>query len=464
MKNSAVTELSYTTRLKQYCDNVGKNPDELIAFKLEGLQNPATEKEFQAEEMLEKFLRQDTYFRINEDGTKKERPFKDNAKLGMLIAIKSFYDSTRGRSLAPDVGEFIEVPEPKKRSPTVQDCLELENAMKCNRDKFLLWFLESCPVRKGTLKQLKFGDLKPLNDKDVPYWLRIEAKRLKGQGKGKYRKAKHVGFLHYYAVQKFEAYKEELKYKGIPFNDDSPLFMSYKSTAFGSRKGLAQVEFFVIFRDASEIAWRDLNKKRFSPHDLRDVLSTVLLNPKVKANTNLTKPLTSHVPTGIEATYENPQDSEDKPNNDQLEVFKLCIPFLVPETVPELKTELNEQKVMNQKQVDAINYLNMEIEDSKRSLKKNEFEMRKSEDEFKRKLEQMQKQIEFLMLSSEVDPEKVNRLHALEEDKRDQAYAEAQEENEREIPVSELTKEEQAEFDRRVKECKKSQKGSNSAS
>jgi hypothetical protein len=89
--------------------------------------------------------------------------------------------------------------------------------------------------------------------------------------------------------------------------------------------------------------------------------------------------------------------------------------------------------------------------------------MRKSEDEFKRKLEQMQKQIEFLMLSSDVDPEKVNRLHALEEDKRDQAYAEAQEENEREIPVSELTKEEQAEFDRRVKECKKSQKGSNSA-
>ena len=355
MKNSEVTELTYISRLKSYCDNVGKNPDELIQLKLEGLQNPATEKEFQAEELLENFLRQDKIKFLKEDkktkeAKKEERKFTDNAKFGILVAIKSFYESTRGRSLAPDTGEFIEVPEPKKRSPTVPQCLDLENAMKCNRDKFLVWFLESCPVRKNTLKQLKFSDLKPLNDKDVPFWLRIEAKRLKGSGKGKYRKAKHVGFLHYYAVQKFEAYKAELKRKGILFNDDSPLIMSYKSTPQGSRKGLAQAEFFTIFRDASENAWHDLSKHRFSPHDLRDVISTVLLNPKVRANTNLTKPLTSHVPTGIEATYENPDDSEDKPNSDLLAVFKSCIPFLVPETIPELKIELNEQKAENQKQ------------------------------------------------------------------------------------------------------------------
>jgi hypothetical protein len=352
-KNSKVTEVIYVSRIKSYCDNVGKNPDELIQLKLEGLQNPATIKEFQAEELLESFLRQDTLFRFTDDKKVKVK-FTENTKLGMLVAVKSFYESTRGRSLAADTGEFIEAPEPKKRTPTVQDCLELENAMKCSRDKFLVWFLESCPVRKATLKQLTFGDLKQLNDKDVPYWLRIEAKRLKGQGKGKYKKAKHVGFLHYYTVQKFEAYKDELKRKNIAFNDDTPLFVSYKTTSFGSRKGLAQAEFFTIFRDASELAWKDLSKKRFSPHDLRDVLSTVLLKPQVKANTNLTKPLTSHVPTGIEATYENPMDTEDKPNSDLLDVFKLCLPYLVPETVPELKIELNEQKTENQKQQGQI--------------------------------------------------------------------------------------------------------------
>jgi hypothetical protein len=229
--------------------------------------------------------------------------------------------------------------------------------MKCNRDKFMVWFLESCPVRKGTVKQLTFRDLKPLNDKDVPFWLRVDAKRLKGQGKGKYRKAKHIGFLHYYAAQKFEGYKEELKRKGIAFNDDSPLFLSYKNTPSGSRKGLGLVEFFTIFHDSSENAWHDLSKKRFSPHDLRDVISTVLLNPKVKANTNLTKPLTSHVPTGIEATYENPIDLEDTPNQDLFLVFKSCLPYLVPETLPELKAELNEQKEQSQKETANLKIL-----------------------------------------------------------------------------------------------------------
>ena len=38
----------YLSRLKQYCQAVGKNPDELTALKVEGLKNIATEKEFQA--------------------------------------------------------------------------------------------------------------------------------------------------------------------------------------------------------------------------------------------------------------------------------------------------------------------------------------------------------------------------------------------------------------------------------
>jgi len=352
MKNSEVTEHLYTSRLKQYCDNVSKDPDELIQLKLEGLQNPATIKEFQAEELLENFLRQDKYFCVDEDGRKVYRKLTDNVKLGMLVAIKSFYESTRGRKLVDDTGDFIEKPEPKKRTPTVQDCLELEQAMKTARDKFLVWFLESCPVRKGTLKQSLFGDLKHLDDKDVPYWLRIEAKRLKGQGKNKYRKAQHIGFLHYYATQKFEAYKEELKAKGILFNDDTPLFLSYKSTPSGSRKGLGMVEFFVIFRDASEAAWRDLSKKRFSPQDFRDVISTVLRD-KVKVTSNLTKPLTSHVPTGIEAVYEGSND-EDTPNDDLLKVFKTCLPFLVPETVPELKAEFNQKTDELKEQMNSL--------------------------------------------------------------------------------------------------------------
>ena len=64
---------------------------------------------------------------------------------------------------------------------------------------------------------------------------------------------------------------------------------------------------------------------------IRDLLSTVLEKPQVKANLNLAKPLTSHKPTGIEASYANHQDNEDQPNEDYLALFKMCLPFLVPQ-------------------------------------------------------------------------------------------------------------------------------------
>ena len=274
-------------------------------------------------------------------------------RLDCLRQSKLFTSQLRGRNLAPDTGDFLDKPDPKKNTPKIEDCFKLEEAMNTDRDKFLVWFLVSCPVRKGTLRQLKFSDLKPLNDTDVPYWLRIDAKRLKGSGKGKYKKAKHIGFLHYYAVQKLEAYKAELKAKGIIYNENSPLFMSYKSTKVGSKKGGTLTNIFAIFTDASEKAFKDLTKKRFSPQDFRDVISTVLRD-KIKITSNLTKPLTSHTPQGIEAVYESSDDSEDKPNSDLLAVFKSCIPFLVPETIPELKIELNEQKADNEKQQSEI--------------------------------------------------------------------------------------------------------------
>ena len=100
LKNSKDTEIEYIRRLKRYCDAVKKNPDELIALKLEGQQNTNTEKEGQAEDLLENYL--------NNSG------LTPNVQLGILTAVKSFYDSTRFRALAEDVGENIEVPEAKK--------------------------------------------------------------------------------------------------------------------------------------------------------------------------------------------------------------------------------------------------------------------------------------------------------------------------------------------------------------
>jgi hypothetical protein len=50
---SARTKEMYSKDLKLYCDAVGKTPKELLDLKVEGLQNVATHKEFQAEDLLD---------------------------------------------------------------------------------------------------------------------------------------------------------------------------------------------------------------------------------------------------------------------------------------------------------------------------------------------------------------------------------------------------------------------------
>jgi integrase len=365
LKNSKDTEIEYTRRLKRYCANVHKNPDELIAFKLEGQQNSATKKEFQAEELLERFLNQDKIFDENK-GVFKE--FTPNSKKGILDAVKSFYSATRGRDLTPDVGENLDVPEAKKRTPSLPDCVDLENAMTSQRDKFLVWFLESCPVRAGTLRKLVWKDLKPLADKDVPYWISIESARLEGSGKGKYKGTRHVGFLHSYAVQKLEAYKQELKQKKIDITPDSPIFVAYNNNMYGSYIGSPMKYFNRVFISASQIAWGDATKKHYSPHDFRDIISTILEKPQVKANANLAKPLTSHKPSGIESHYANHQDQDDKPNEDYLTLYKMCLPFLIPKTNEELQEELNQQKEENKKRQTQIEEQNRQVEHLKTQL------------------------------------------------------------------------------------------------
>jgi hypothetical protein len=67
---------SYVKYLYQYCQAVQKNPDELIALKVEGLRNVATEKEFKAEQLLNNYLYDNSGLTIN-------------IKLSVFNAVKS---------------------------------------------------------------------------------------------------------------------------------------------------------------------------------------------------------------------------------------------------------------------------------------------------------------------------------------------------------------------------------------
>jgi len=74
--HSQATIDMYSKYLVQYCKAVRKNPDELTAFKIEGLRNVATSIEFQAEDLLNKYSC--------------SPEITDNIKVSILCAVKSF--------------------------------------------------------------------------------------------------------------------------------------------------------------------------------------------------------------------------------------------------------------------------------------------------------------------------------------------------------------------------------------
>jgi hypothetical protein len=124
----------------------------LINLKLEGLRNTGTTIEFQAEDLVEYFIASSTYPKSTIDGIR--------------TAVLSFYRNNR-RPLIEIVD--VETPQSKQRTPKTEDSVDLDNALPTLRDKAILWFVASAPVRLDTLSKLKWADLKPTNDKQVPY-------------------------------------------------------------------------------------------------------------------------------------------------------------------------------------------------------------------------------------------------------------------------------------------------------
>jgi hypothetical protein len=339
------TKEMYSKGLKQYCEAVGKTPTELIALKVEGLKNITSEKEFQAEELLNDFVYNNLDVTIH-------------IRTSILNAVKSFYKAN-WRELNKNVGKNLSLPESQPRTPKLQDIMDMEETMTFQRDKAILWFLESTPVRHGTFVNLYWRDLKPVSEllkkirkesqgqftrtleederlaKLVPYYIELGSERLKGSGKGKYKGVRHVGFLHHYAVEKLEMYKLELKKLGMTITPDTPIFLALSTNRFNQGKGDRLKGINFIFSNACDMAWTDENKK-FSPQDMRDLLQGAL--EKVEVNKNLISPLISHKVSGVDKHYSN-HDIEEF-----LQVFVKALPLLVPQTVEEVKVKLEEEE------------------------------------------------------------------------------------------------------------------------
>lgn len=328
---SAETRRTFLRNLKRYSEAVGKNPDELIAFKIEGLKNVASEKEFQAERLLENYF--------------SKCALTDSAKEMLKNAVISFYKHN-WRNLNPNVASNVEKVEPNKRCPKMKDIEELDNVMPSQRDKALLWFFESTSIRIGTIPKLYWKDLVPTNDSDIPYQIEIEAARLKGAGKGKYKGAKQITFLHSLAVEKLKNYKSEAKRKGYILTEDSPIFIAYNQKGIIKPLGIPSIN--CVFNEASLTAWKDLEVKRFSPHDFRDFLQSSLESAGI--NPNVISPTMAHKVKGVDKHYSSHEINELKGK------YKTALPYLLPQTTEAIKSELEATKMNQQKKIDSLTF------------------------------------------------------------------------------------------------------------
>ena len=330
---SVNTKKIFTDYFKRYCDYTKQTPDQLIALKVQGLQNVGTEKEFIAEDLLE------TYFREN-------KGMKPTARLMMRSTVFSFYKHNK-RSLEPSTASNIknETPESKKRKPSLEDLTALEVVMRTARDKAMLWFTASTSVRVGTLVLLKWCDLKQTENPNVPYSLEIESARLKGCGKGRYKGNKQICFVHKFASEKLEQYRAEAKQKGYELKDDSPLFVAYYQKGKEKpQKPLTTKGINELFNHVSLAAFGDLEKKRFSIHDLREFYQSALESAGIQEN--LISPLMAHKIAGIAQNYSSHDCKE------LIGKYETALPYLIPKSNSVLESELKEteSKFKNQQQ------------------------------------------------------------------------------------------------------------------
>ena len=92
-----------------------------------------------------------------------------------------------------------------------------------------------------------------------------------------------------------------------------------------------------VYDNASLMAWKDLETKRFSPHDNRDMLQNALENANV--NANMIAPMLGHKPkNAVDFHYSDHLWQELLPK------YKQALPYLLPVSVEKVKSELDTTK------------------------------------------------------------------------------------------------------------------------
>ncbi len=323
----------------------------------------------------------------------------------MKNAVFSFYKWNR-RALEKTTANNVKtaLPSAKTRTPTLEDIQALEDNVSTQRDKAIIRFISSTALRVGSLSKLTWLDLKETGNSEVPFMLEVEAGRLKGSGFGKYKGIKHICFVNKWAVEKLEEYKKEAQLKGYTIKETESIFIRYYQADRDQNEGLTSKGFFQLFDSASLRAWKDLEEKKFSPHDLRSFVQSALETANI--HPNIISPLLGHKVKGIDSSYSQHNIEE------LLESYVSALPYLVPKTVSALEAELKttESKFKTQQsQIEELKSLVTQLLNHEKDMNFSVLQTPKDKQESKEILDKREQQFKKIDPSYTHPPQKTHK-------------------------------------------------------
>jgi seryl-tRNA synthetase len=138
------------------------------------------------------------------------------------------------------------------------------------------------------------------------------------------------------------------------------------------------------FGIASLRAWHDLEKKRFSPQDFRSFVQTALENAGI--NPNIIAPVLGHKAHGIDFHY------SEHDITDLMQKFRTALPYLLPESIENLKAETQKEIAEEKKKVNNLEYDN-------NSLKKEVNKFTSEKETMKKEIGSLQKRVDDIAFS-----------------------------------------------------------------
>lgn len=325
-KIGEATKRRYFIEMFKVCTELSMSPDELLAHKFKSTKKAESPLEARAtENMLEKLIYEKSYTLMTKSA---------------LISFFKNNDFPLKPSFMSEMEQKEKAPEEYKVIEDVTEVLKIEKVLQSIRDVAILWFLESTGMRRGSLKTLTWGDLKPTGNEDIPYYVELKPEQLKGKGRGKYRGVRQITFVHWYAREKLNEYRRWLhKWKRyiydsqrrpikkfeIEIADGTPLFVSMHLRD-GKLRPLDPNSFYRRLTDAIILS-KGNGVEKTTPHDFRRFVESSLT--KTNTNQKLIDLICAHKPKRRDIAYVHADWKE------LLLVYKKALPYLAPDR-PEL--------------------------------------------------------------------------------------------------------------------------------